>query len=222
VSENLILYVDAFWSNAWDCGPYVALREKGVSFSTAIALVHEGTGVNPFIKQQTLTGLAPALQHGDFWVAESLAIIEYVEDAFPPPQYPPVWPVDAQRRARARQLMSWHRMEHLAIREERTSTYLFYPRASFPPLSPTAIRCAEELCAVLERLAPSPEGALFGEWCIADVDMSFALMRLIRTGYDVAPALRAYAEAVWRRPSVREYVEHRRPPHDPGTRRTVP
>ena len=41
-------------------------------------------------------------------------------------------------------------------------------------------------------------------------------MRLLRSGYEMSPAIAAYAEAVWRRPSVREYIEHARPPHAPS------
>jgi glutathione S-transferase len=218
----VILYIDAFWANAWDCAPYVALREKGLAFSTAIALLHQDAGVNPAVKWQTLTGLAPALHHGDFWLAESLAIVEYLEEAFPPPAYPRLWPADLRARARARQLLSWTRMEHDELRRERGSSLLFYPRTGLPPLSNLAACQATELLAVVERLQPSASGALFGDWCIADVDISFALMRLIKTGHEVAPAIRAYAEAVWRRPSVREYVEHARPPHDPGYRLKIP
>jgi glutathione S-transferase len=218
----VILYIDAFWANAWDCGPYVALREKGIPFSTAIALVHQDAGVTPAIRWQAITGLAPALHHGDFWIAESLAIIEYLEDAFPPPAYPRLWPADLRARARARQLLSWTRMEHDELRGERGSSLLFYPRKNLPPLSHRAACQAAELIAVVERLQPSPSGTLFGEWCIADVDLSFALMRLIRTGHDVPAAVTAYAEAVWRRPSVREYVEHSRPPNDPGYRIKIP
>lgn len=212
----LLLYVDAFWSNSWDCAPYVALREKGVAFSTSMALLREGAGIVAPLRHQAITGLEPVLQHDEFWLAESLAIIEYVEDVFPPPAYPRLWPADVRVRARARQLMSWMRMEHNDLRMERTSTYVFYPPAApLPPLGPVAARQAADLCSVVERLGPSPTGALFGEWCIADVDISFALHRLINTGHDLPPAVRAYAEAVWRRPSVREYVEHPRPPHAP-------
>jgi glutathione S-transferase len=218
----VILYIDGFWANAWDCGPYVALREKGVAFSTAIALLQAGAGLTPAVKRQALTGLAPALHDGDFWISESLAIIEYVEDRFPPPAYPRLFPEDLRQRARARQLMSWVRMEHGALREERSSSLIFYRRTGWPPLGPEAAAQAADLCGLLERLAPSPEGALFGEWCIADVDLAFAVMRLIRSDYDVPPSVRAYAEAVWRRPSVHEYVEHPRPPHDPGNRKFIP
>ena len=215
VVGTLILYVDAFWANSWDCAPYVALREKGVPFSTAVAMVREG-GISPTVKQKTITGLEPALQHDNFWVAESSAIIEYVEDAFPAPQYPRLFPADPQQRARARQMMSWMRMEHDEMRKERTSTYVFYPPTTpLPPLGPVAARQAKDLFAAIDRLGASPTGALLGEWCIADVDVSFALQRLIRTGVDVPAHIRAYAEAVWQRPSVKEYVEHPRPPHAP-------
>jgi glutathione S-transferase len=197
VSGRLVLYVDAFWSNPWDCGPYVALREKGLEFSTAIAVVR--SGVTPAIRQHALTGLEPALQHGDFWVAESLAIIEYLEDVFAPPAWPRLWPADVRERARARQLMSWLRTELTELRRERTSTYLFYPpRTPLPPLGPDATRQAATLLNIVERLRPSAEGALFASgWCIADVDVTFALMRLIRSGHPVPPALVAYAEAGW-------------------------
>jgi glutathione S-transferase len=218
----VILYIDAFWANAWDASPFVALREKGLEFSTAIALLHEGAGITPAVRRQAITGLAPALHDGDFWLAESMAIIEYLEDAYPPPVYPRLFPADVRARARARQMMSWTRMELDALREERTSSLLFYPRRELPPLSPDAARQAADLCAHVERLGPTPEGTLFGDWCIADVDLAFALMRLIKTGHEVSPAVRAYAEAVWRRPSVREYAEHPRPPHDPGNRRMIP
>lgn len=215
-SGNLVLYVDAFWSNPWDAAPFVALREKGVVFSTAIAMVHERVGVTPAIRFQAFTGLEPALQHGDFWLAESMAIIEYIEDAFPPPEWPRLFPADVRTRARARQLMSWIRMELLPIRDARPSVLLFYTlTAAMKPLDPVAERLAAQLISVVERLGPSPDGTLFGEWCIADVDVTFALMRLIRSGYPVPPAVAVYAEAVWRRPSVREYVEHARPPHPP-------
>lgn len=212
---SLTLYIDVFWANCWDCGPYVTLREKGLSFSTAIALLHEGGGVTPGVRLQAITGLAPALQHGGFWLAESSAIIEYLEDTFPPPAWPRVLPAEPEARARARQLLSWVRNELNDLRAERDSLLLFYPRADPLPLGPLAARQAARLIEVVERFGPSAAGALLGEWCIADVDVAFSLMRLVRAGDAVPAAVRAYAEAVWSRPSVREYVEHPRPPHPP-------
>ena len=213
VSGSVTLYIDAYWANTWDCAPYVALREKGVTFSTVVAIVNGGLSAP--VKIQAITGLEPALQHGAFWLAESLAIVEYLEEAFPPPAWPRLWPADLQQRARARQIASWTRMELNELRRERSSSFVFYPRVEHPPLGPVAAAQAAKLCEVVTRLGPSPEGALFGTWCIADVDVAFALMRLVRSGYDVPAEVRRYAEAVWQRPSVREYAEHARPPHAP-------
>lgn len=211
---SVILYLDAHWANPWDCAPYVALREKGVPFSTVVALVNRS--VSRPVRHGAMTGLEPALQHGDFWLAESLAIVEYIDETFPPPLYARIFPADIRTRARARQLMSWVRMELGALRDERDARLLFYPpRTALPPLSDVAAAQAAQLCTIVQRLEPSPTGALFGEWCIADVEVAFALMRLARTGYDLPSALLAYAEAVWARPSVREYVGHARPPHSP-------
>lgn len=209
----LTLYIDGFWANCFDCAPYVALREKGLDFGTAIALIREGA-IAPGARR-AITGLAPALQHGGFWLAESSAIVEYVEDSFPPPAWPRLFPADPAVRARARQLMSWTRAEIDALREERGSDLVFYPRTDLPALSARAARQAARLIEIVEHFAPSSSGALLGDWCIADVDVAFALMRLIRTGHDVPATVRAYAEAVWQRPSVRDYVEHPRPPHRP-------
>jgi glutathione S-transferase len=216
LAGSLTLYIDAFWANCWDCGPYVALREKGLPFSTAIALLREGAGVTPGVRVQAITGLAPALQHGSFWLAESSAIIDYLEEVFPPPEWPRVLPTEPTRRARARQLMSWLRTELNELRAERDTRFLFYRRAEPPPLGPIAARQAARLIEVVERCGPANGDALLGEWCVADVDIAFTLMRLMRAGDPVPPAVRAYAEAVWARPSVREYVEHARPPHPPA------
>jgi glutathione S-transferase len=51
---------------------------------------------------------------------------------------------------------------------------------------------------------------MFADWCIADADLALALRRLIAGGDAVPDTLRAYADAVWARPSVRRFVEHAR------------
>jgi hypothetical protein len=57
---------------------------------------------------------------------------------------------------------------------------------------------------------------VFGDsFGVLDVELAFALMRLIATGSPVPNPLSAYAAAVWTERSVRELVEHRRPPNPP-------
>jgi glutathione S-transferase len=47
-------------------------------------------------------------------------------------------------------------------------------------------------------------GNLFGDWCIADVDLAMMLNRLIAHGDSVPENLVAYATQHWQRPSVQQ------------------
>jgi glutathione S-transferase len=218
MSEPLALYMDAFWRSPWDCACFAALREKGLPFHTSISMIRAGIGAIDAMRALTITGTAPVLQHGQFWVAESMAIVEYLEDAFPPPQWPRLFPEDVRQRARARQLMAWVRTFLIALVAERPSEHIFYPaKEPLPPMSPAAQRNADRLLQVADRLELGPSGCAFPEgFSIVDVDLAFALMRLVKTGEPVPAPIVAYAEAVWARPSVREFVEHARPPNRPA------
>jgi len=210
-TEQLVLYVEASWSSPWVCVVHVALREKAVPFTTSMAMLRHGVGLIDAMHDRTLTGTSPVIQHGTFWLAESLAIVEYLEEVFPGPR---MLPEDLHDRARARQIMTWMRNDHGALRVERPSARIFYPLVDLPPLSGAAQRAADDLIRVTERLGADARGCLFGgKFGVIDVDVAFALMRLVATGVEIPERLRAYIATVWARPSVREFIEHRRPPN---------
>lgn len=176
-------------------------------------MLRAGSGVKDVMHERTLTGTAPVLQHGTFWLAESLAMVEYLDEVFPEPR---MLPTDVRDRARARQLLTWMRADHEPLRRERPAERIMYPSIAIPPLSPAARTIADDLVRVATRLGAGPSGAVFGgRFGVIDVELAFALMRLIATGYAVPEPITAYAAAVWARPSVREFVEHARPPNPP-------
>src|SRR5262245_48418663 len=105
----LTLYIDAYWCSPFDFSCYVALHEKGLDFSTSRAVIRSGSGFPLPYRERTLVARVPALAHGDFWLSESLAVVEYLEEAFPPPDYPALLPADVRARARARQIVSFLR-----------------------------------------------------------------------------------------------------------------
>ncbi len=210
-AEQLVLYVEASWSSPWVCAVHVVLREKAVAFTTAMAMLRSGVGAIDVMRDRTLTGTSPVLQHGAFWLAESLAIVEYIEETFPAPR---MLPEDPRDRARARQIMTWMRNDHEALRRDRPTSRIFYPASEVPPLTEAGRRAADDLCRVAGRLGADARGCLFGDrFGVVDVDVGFSLMRLVSTGVEISAPLRAYAATVWARPSVREFVEHRRPPN---------
>ncbi len=214
-SERIVLYVEASWSSPWVCVVHVVLREKGIPFTTARAMMRKGVGAIDLMRDRTYTGTAPVLQHGELWLAESLAIVEYLEEIVPEPR---MLPVDVHDRARARQVMAWMRQDHDALRRERPAERILYPSTTaVAPLSADARKAADDLVRVATRLGADGRGALFGTFGVVDVDLAFALMRLVATGHELPAPLHAYARAVWARPSVKEFVDHERPPNAPDT-----
>lgn len=205
----LTLYVDGYFTNVWDASVLVVLTEKQLEFATARALLRDGQGVPPALRGDAALGRIPALQHGDLWLTESIAIIEYLEDTFPAR---PVLPAHARARARARQVMAWLRSDMLALRMERPWQLSVYPQTPISPMTPDAEKEARELVALVEWL--DTHGAL-AEWNISHADLAFALMRLANAGYALPVPAQRLLDANLARASVRAYLEHARPPNPP-------
>jgi glutathione S-transferase len=208
----LTLYVEGYFTNVWDATCFVCLTEKQLEFSVSRALLRDGQGVPSALRERAAIGRIPALQHGELWVTESLAIVEYLEDTFAPPEYPRTLPADRAARARARQIMAWLRSDLWALRTERPWQNLVYSPLSFAPLTETARREANELIALVDWLAEHGELA---EWNLTHSDLAFALMRLADSDALLSHAARDLLASQRERGSVRAYVDHQRPPNPP-------
>lgn len=204
----LVLNVEPSWVSPYVFSCFVTLREKSLAFDTrALDSSRDETRTDEHLGR-TITGRVPSLQHDDFAMAESSAIVEYLDETFPDP---PVLPRETRARARCRQLMSWLRSDDTAaLREERPTLTMFFAPAE-EPLGPSAAAAARKLCEVAERVGAAPGKHLFGAWSIADAELAFMLHRLICSGDAVPEAVRAWAKEQWARPSVRAFVERERP-----------
>lgn len=98
----------------------------------------------------------------------------------------------------------------VGVGEARSTETMFYERAE-RPLDARAARDAEKLIRVTSQLLGPAATTLFDAWCIADVDLSIALQRMILNGDPVPDAVGAYARAQWQRRSVRDFLEMKRP-----------
>lgn len=206
----IVLSVEPRWISPYVFACFVTLKEKGLSFETRVLDADAGDTRTSDYLSRTMTGRVPSLVHDDFALAESSAIVEYLDEAFPDK---PVLPRALRDRARCRQLMSWLRSdETLPVREERSTMTMFYAsHRAKEPLSPKARAAADKLCAVAARTIRPGEPNLFGEWCIVDSELAFVLHRLVLNGDPVPDHVRAWASEQWKRPSVRAYVELARP-----------
>ena len=204
---ELVLYGEANFESPYVFSAYVALKEKGLPFELRTMSLSEGEHRHGEYPDRSITGRVPSLQHGEFWLAESSAIDEYLEDVFPPPGHARLYPEDARQRARARQLQAWVRSDLMPIREERPTSSVF-SRAPVKPLSEAARAAVERLLRAASALVPEG-GYLFGAFTIADADLAMMLMRLVANGDPVPPGVKAYAEGVWARPSVQDWLAKR-------------
>jgi glutathione S-transferase len=207
LARMMVLHVEPRWISPYVFSCFVTLEEKRLPFDVVVLDSAKDETTTPDHLARTVTGRVPALVHDDFGLAESNAIVEYLDDAFPDV---PVLPRDPRQRARARQLMSWMRSDDTApIREERPTTTIFYAPTT-APLSASGLAAAVKLCAVAERVIREPN--LFGPWSIVDAELAFLLHRLLANGDPVPPPVKAWAEAQWARPTVRAWRERPRPP----------
>jgi glutathione S-transferase len=207
---KLILAADALWESPYVFSTFVALREKGLPFEEQVIDLDRGEQRSADYQRRSLTARVPSLMHGDFTLSESSAIAEYLDEAFPPPRWPAVLPAAPRERARARQLMAWLRSDLMALREERSTSTMFYTRAT-APLGDKGQAAADKLFRVAGAVVPAQGEHLFGTWCLADSELAFMLHRLLLNRDPVPEDLRAWAERQWRRPSVQAFVDKPRP-----------
>jgi glutathione S-transferase len=158
--------------------------------------------------EKTLIPRVPTLEHEGFFLSESSAIVEYLEETVPPPATR-LLPSRRNERASARQIMGWLRSDLFALRAERPSSTIFFdPRTE--PLSDAARADAGKLLRIATTLVRSPDATLFNTWSIVDAELAFVLMRLVVNSDPIPDPLRAYAAHQWGRPSVQSFVDQPR------------
>jgi glutathione S-transferase len=198
---ELTLHVDANYESPWAMSAFVALEEKGLPYTLKTHLLSKKeTFASTFGAR---TNRVPALQRGDYWLAESTAICEYLAENFPFPKYPRIYPENLDQRGTCRELQSWVRSDLMALRQERSTQTIWFEHTR-TPLTPAGVEARDRLIGVVSKLV-GDRTTLFEKWCIADADVALMLQRLNLNGDALPPALVRYVEANWQRPSVAKW-----------------
>ncbi len=205
--DSLVLSIDSLRISPYAMSCFVALEEKGLPYTLREVNLQAKEHQLPGYRART--GRVPSLAHGDYVLAESSAIAEYVAETFPHPRYPRLFPQDLKQRGIARELMAWLRSDLMPIREERPTHSMFFDRIA-TPLSKAAEAAKARL---IDAVQPLIDGtSLFESWCLADAELSIMLQRFIINGDALPMALSTYADANWQRPSVQKWLSLPRPP----------
>jgi glutathione S-transferase len=206
--SKLKLTVLSLRYSSWSMRPWLVLYHAGVPYDTeTVALPHmsrqsETTSLAERRAMGSVRGLFPVLRVGDTAIHESLAICEYIADAFPEAR---LWPTEPLQRAAARAICSEMVSGFSAMRNE-LSCHLFGRVPSFKAseAARTDIERVFEIWS--EKLEASGGPFLFGRFTIADA-MYFPVLTRFRTyGVDVPRSLAAYTEALEAQPAVRALI----------------
>ena len=203
----MLLYVDANFASPYALVAFVSLIEKGLKFEIEPLDLVARANQGPDFAKTSITRRVPTLIHDGFALSESSAICEYLDETFAGTR---LYPAGSRDRARARQIQAWVRSDLMPIRDERP-TFVVFNGAKRPALSEGAREAADKLFAAALTLLEGRTDNLFGDWCIADVDLAMMLRRLIVLGDAVPQQLSDYANHQWRRPSVQQWINRKRP-----------
>lgn len=201
------LYVDSQYASPYALSAFAALRTKGLSFEVVTLDLAASQNTTAEYKETSLTGRVPTLVCDGFALSESTAIAEYIEELHP---LQPLYPSNPQDRARARQVQAWLRSDLLALRQDRSTEVIFFGPTN-SPLSPAGEVDAQKLLLAASALLAHGRDHLFDEWCIADLDLTVMLNRLVLNGDPVPEALTSYAHRQWQLPAAQEWLRFPRP-----------
>src|SRR4051794_30723040 len=204
-AADLELFGNSRVTSPYVLSVYAALVEKALPFQLTLLNLEQGEQHRPDFVARSITNRVPTLRHGNVWIAESLAILEYLEEAFPPPRYARLYPEQLEERARVRMVQGLLRSDFLPIREERSTETIFYGDP-IQPLTPKAEASRERLLRVAAAVLGS-RSSVASSFSIADIDLATMLQRLVANGDPVPAALASYAESVWQRPAVKQWLE---------------
>lgn len=200
---SLKLYVDSGYTSPYAMSAFVALTEKKLSFDVIAIDLNKAEQYQADFAQISLTSRVPVLDHDGFYLSESSAIDEYIDETFPSLK---LYPTSTKEKAKARQVQAWLRSDLMPIRVERSTEVIFYKPVT-TPLSESAEQAAKKLFFIANELLQDGNQNLFGEWCIADTDLALMLNRLVLNGDTVPEKLVTYAKYQWQRPSIQDWVK---------------
>ena len=149
----------------------------------------------------TSTAKVPTLVDGDVAVWDSLAILEYVNDAY---LNGAAWPTSVAERALARAISAEMHSGFFNIRNELPMNCRAKRKLV---LSEGALKDIARIDAIWsEQMEQYPEGWLFGEWSIADAMFAPVALRVETYGIKLSDKARQYQQRVLNSPSIKKWL----------------
>ncbi len=196
---RLVLYNGNLNYSSWSLRAVLCARQTGLAIEEqTIPLDDPGTGRR--LAAVSPAGRVPVLHAGDLVIWDSLAIVEWLNEAAPAAG---LWPAEPDARAVARSVAAEMHSGFAALREALPMDL----RALRTPVAVTAATRADiqRITALWEdcrRRFGHGGDFLFGAWSAADAMYAPVVSRFRTYGIALAGAAAAYAEAAWAWPGL--------------------
>ena len=187
--------------STWSLRPWLLLKAFGVEFEEVQeSLMHEG--IKARLGRYSPTSRVPVLIDGELRIWDSLAICEYVSEAYLEGRG---WPAGLSERAQARALVAEMHSGFSALRNELPMNL----RAKRKVVLSAAAK--EDISRVEQIFSATDAGAAQGPWLFGEfgiVDCFYAPLALRLPTYSVVlePRAEAYAEQLRSHPQVLEWL----------------
>lgn len=188
--------------SSWSLRPWLAMKMAGVAFEEVLIPLRQNTTAAE-IARHSPGGKVPALRHGGLVVWDSIAILEYIAEAFPEAR---LWPQQREARAIARAVSAEMHAGFAALRTHMPMNIRGSKHGR--GRTPEVEKDIRRIVALWEdcRARFGADGPfLFGAFGNADAMYAPVVTRFATYGVALGGTSRAYANAVLGLPPMREW-----------------
>ena len=187
--------------SSWSLRPWLLMKQLGIAFDE-ILIPLDLPDTKAKVLKHSPAGKVPILIDGDVTVWESIAIMEYVGEAFGVP----VWPGDRKARALARAVAAEMHAGFSALRSACPMNLgKTFPRRDRGDAVARDVARFAEIVRDARQLFGQGGPFLFGAFSAADAMYAPLVTRLATYSFDLDPTTRAYADAILSLPSFQEW-----------------
>jgi glutathione S-transferase len=190
--------------SSWSLRPWLALKHSGIDFEEQLVPLDQPDTAAK-IRAFSPSGRVPFLRHGAIEVWESLAILEYLAEAFPAAK---LWPEDRAARAHARAVSN---EMHGGFAELRYNLPMDVSRDHRDKNRAAKVRDQVDriqgLWADCRRRHGGEGPFLFGRFSNADCMFAPVVTRLRTYGVKLEPPAASYVDTIMALPSMQAWIE---------------
>ena len=200
-------------TSSWSLRGWLMMKQAGAGFDEAMVWFRRPE-TKAHILAHSPSGLIPVLKHQGRVIHETLAIAEYLAELFPEAG---LWPDDFEGRAHARAVSAEMHAGFTALRNHMPMDIgAEKPGEGMAEGVEDDIRRITEIWEDARRRFGAGGDFLFGAFTIADAMFAPVVTRFRTYRVALNPVCRAYGDAVWETPDMREWIAGARDEPPPG------